>query len=80
MIKEKRQNIEEEFSKDILLIIESFVTENLRQEIYQQFKEDITFKPDYEDIKNECRESLSENEKLNMTNSFLEEFFSTSKQ
>ena len=68
------------FSKDILLIIESFVTENLRQEIYQQFKEDITFKPDYEDIKNECRESLSENEKLNMTNSFLEEFFSTSKQ
>lgn len=68
------------FSKDILLIIESFIPENLRQEIFQQFKEDIAFKPDYEDIKNECRESLSEAEKLDMINIFLEEFFSTSKQ
>lgn len=67
------------FSKDILFIIESFITEELRQDIYQQFKSDIRFKPDYEDIKMECREMLSDNEKLDTMNSFLEEFISTYK-
>ena len=67
------------FSKDILVIIESFITEELRQDIYQQFKSDIRFKPDYEDIKMECREILSDNEKLDTINSFLEEFISTYK-
>lgn len=67
------------FSKDILFIIESFITEELKQDIFQQFKVDIRFKPDYEDIKMECREMLSDNEKLDTMNSLLEEFISTYK-
>lgn len=64
------------FSKDILLIIESFINDELRQEIYQQFKVDIKFKPDYEDIAMECREVLRDDEKLDILSDSLIDFFS----
>lgn len=64
------------FSKDILLIIESFIDEELRQEIYQQFKVDINFKPDYVDITRECREVLRDDERLEIVSDSLIDFFS----
>ena len=49
--------------------------DDLREEIYQQFKIDIKFRPDYEDIKLECREVFSDAEKIDNLNYFLMESF-----
>lgn len=63
------------FSKDILFIIQNFIDENLREDIYDQFKIDIKFAPDYEDIKQECRDVFKNEEKLDLINSILKENF-----
>ena len=62
-------------SKDILSILESFITDDLRQEISQQFQLDIQFQPDYEDIKVECKDVFSGADKIEILDMFLLEYF-----
>ena len=63
------------FSKDLLLILESFIDEGLRDEITQQFKNDINFKPGYQDISLECKEVFADYEKLDILDENLIEYF-----
>ena len=59
------------FCKDLLDIIEPFIDYNLREEIKQQFKKDIPFRPDYRGISLEIRDTLDVNQLLNFINSIL---------
>ena len=59
------------FYKDLVDIIEPFIDYNLREEIKQQFKKDIPFRPDYRGISLEIRDTFDVNQLLNFINSIL---------
>lgn len=59
------------FCKDLLTIMEPFIDYNLREEIKQQFKKDILFRPDYRGISLEIRDTFDVYQLLNFINSIL---------
>lgn len=63
------------FSKDILLILESFIDDGLRDEISQQFKNDINFEPGYDGISLETTEVIADYDKLEILDDNLKEYF-----
>ncbi len=59
------------FCQDLLVIFESFIDYNLREEIKQQFKKDYNYPPNYRGISLEIRETLDINELLGFINFIL---------